>query len=461
MRTPSKGGLYIRVSTDAQAEEGYSIDAQKEMLEAYCKTKGIKKYRFYIDGGFTGSNIDRPEIRRLIEDVKNGEVGVVIVYKLDRLSRSQKDTLYLIEDVFNKHKAEFISINENLDTSSPIGRAMLGIMSAFAQLERETIRERTRMGMKERVKTGLWMGGGRTPFGYDYDKERGVLTPNADAETVREIYDLYLRGFSTQKIADLVGLKYDKLALQILTRKTNVGVICYNGVEYAGKHEPIISVETYDKAMSALKERSVKRTVTSSHYLQGLVYCGKCGARMHYKKWGKAGYKLCCYSQQTSKKYLVKDPNCTNEKCWADDVEDIVINDLLSMSWGKAFQSDAAEGGASPLELMEIKYKQLTGKLKKLYNLYGDSGDDILLQTIEETKKDISVLQNDMDSEKQKHTATNKLEYTKEMLKDIAALWEHMTFMERQNIMRNALDKIVISDNNIEIYYNFIGKIKP
>ena len=153
--------LYIRVSTDAQYEEGYSVDAQKEMLTAFCKTKNIKNYKFYIDGGFTGSNIDRPEMVKLIDDVKNEKISHVVVYKLDRLSRSQKDTLYLIEDIFNPYGVDFISLNENMDTSTPIGRAMLGIMSAFAQLERETIRERTRMGMKERVKSGLWMGGGR------------------------------------------------------------------------------------------------------------------------------------------------------------------------------------------------------------------------------------------------------------------------------------------------------------
>ena len=93
--------LYIRVSTDQQFEEGYSVDAQKDMLEGYCRSKGWKDYEFYIDGGFTGSNIDRPEMRRLIEDAKAGLVSQVVVYKLDRLSRSQKDTLYLIEDVFN------------------------------------------------------------------------------------------------------------------------------------------------------------------------------------------------------------------------------------------------------------------------------------------------------------------------------------------------------------------------
>ena len=165
-----KAAIYIRVSTDAQAEEGYSIEAQKEQLGAYCISKGIKNYEYYIDGGRSGSNIERPEIQRLIKEAKEHKISHCIVFKLDRLSRSQKDTLYIIEDVFIPNDVSFVSLNETLDTSTPMGKLMIGILSAFAQLERENIRLRTRMGMKERIKAGYWMGGGRVPFGYDYDK---------------------------------------------------------------------------------------------------------------------------------------------------------------------------------------------------------------------------------------------------------------------------------------------------
>ncbi len=450
-----KAALYIRVSTDAQAEEGYSIDAQKEMLAAYCTSKGIKEYEYYIDGGFTGSNIERPEMQRLVEDVKKNKIDAVVVYKLDRLSRSQKDTLYLIEDVFNMHKAEFVSLNESLDTSTPMGRAMLGIMSAFAQLERETIRERTRMGMKERVKSGLWMGGGRIPFGYDYDRNLGILVKNEDSKTVETIYELYLQGHSAQKIADMVGLKYDKLAMQILARKTNTGVICYNGVEYKGKHEPLVSLETYEKVMDMMKERSARRITTSEHLLQGLLVCGKCGAKMHYKKWGKNGYKVCCYSQQTSKKHLIKDPNCDNLRLWADEIEDIVIKDILSMSWEKMLSQESPEVEiASPVQLIEQQHVALTAKIKKLYNLYASSSDEILLETIEENKKELERLKKMLDSEKNRSSVTNKFDEKQNMLKDINVLWYHMTFNERQNVVRNLIEKVVVNGQNLDVHYN-------
>ena len=219
--------LYIRVSTEAQAEEGYSIEAQEKILRAECTAKEYDEslIRTYIDAGASGSNIQRPALKNLIDDASAGLISTVIVYKLDRLSRSQKDTLYLIEDVFIPNRVDFVSVNERLDTGSPYGKAMIGILSAFAQLERENIFMRTRMGMKERVRSGLWPGGGRVPFGYDYDSGRGILVPNSDAQTVRRLYELYLEGHSLSYIAQILGLKYERLARQILLRKSNTGMI--------------------------------------------------------------------------------------------------------------------------------------------------------------------------------------------------------------------------------------------
>ncbi len=455
----NKAGLYIRVSTDAQFEEGYSVDAQKEMLEAYCKTKRIKQYDFYIDGGYTGSNIDRPELNRLIQDVKENKISNVIVYKLDRLSRSQKDTLYLIEDVFNPHNTDFVSLNENFDTSTPIGRAMLGIMSAFAQLERETIRERTRMGMKERVKTGLWMGGGRIPFGYDYDKNKGVLVPNEDADKVKKTYELYLKGYSTDRIANILGLKYERLAHQILKRKSNAGYICYNGEEYLGKHEPIISLEIYEKAMQMMKERSVKKIVNTDHLLTGLVYCGKCGAKMRYQKWGKTGCKLVCYSQQKSKKYLIKDPNCDNIRFWADEVEDAVIKDLfrVSLSYNNEnSMENKKQPEVTALELLHEQYDCIANKIKRLYNLYAESANDLLLETIKENQKELKNIQSQIEIEQKRNTLTNKFAEKKEKLKDIEQVWNLYTIKEKQEVLRLFIDKIIINEEHVDIHYNMM-----
>ena len=445
-----KAAIYIRVSTDAQVEEGYSVDAQKEQLAAYCVSKGIKEYDYYIDGGWSGSNIERPEMERLMKDIKNGEISHVIVYKLDRLSRSQKDTLYLLEDLFLPNNVDFVSLTESLDTSTPMGRLMIGILAAFAQLERENIRIRTRMGMLERVKEGLWMGGGRVPFGYDYDKGQGILVPNKDAEKVRKAYDLYIQGYSPQNIANMLGLKYDRLAIQILKRKSNYGIIEYNGVEYQGKHEPIISKETYDKAMKAMIERSTTRTYTSEYLLTGLVYCGKCGAKMRYQKWGSKGSKLVCYSQQTSKPYLIKDPDCDQDKVWADEVEEIVVQRLFKLKEERKEMKDV-DYGSSVIDLLESQKEETAKKIKRLYNIYSESEDDILLETINENKIILNRINQKLQNELNQRQVIEERNSVKYSIDNMDVQWDYMTQKEKQGLVRTLVEKVIVTDESVKI----------
>ncbi len=445
-----KAALYIRVSTDAQREEGYSIEAQKEMLSAFCVTKNITNYEFFIDGGFTGSNLNRPEMQRLIREVKENKISAVIVYKLDRLSRSQKDTLYLIEEILNPNGVDFISMNESMDTSTPLGRLMLGILSAFAQLERENIKERTRMGMKERVKAGYWPGGGRIPFGYDYDADKGILVPNADAETVRLIYSLYLEGYPMYKIAKMTGLKYERLAVQILKRKSNAGYITYNGEEYKGRHEPIISEEIYEEAMKSLEERSKKHFTDSVYLLSGIIYCGHCGAKMRYQKWGKRGAKLCCYSGDKNKPYLIKDKDCPDEKVWADIVEEAVIDDLLSLSY-EIRTSKIPE--AEIKNTLQHKKEQCEKKLKRLYKLYAAAEDDFLLESINEAKEELKKAEDALNDENKRYKAKISAEKKKKQLKTLKDTWEYMTSQEKRNVIRSLIDKVTVKGDSIKIDY--------
>ena len=450
-----KTALYIRVSTDAQREEGYSVEAQTEMLKGYCLSKEIKNYSLYIDGGFSGSNIERPEMQRLIEDIKQGSIECVAVYKLDRLSRSQKDTLYLIEDVLLPNKTSFVSLRENMDTSTPIGRAMLGIMSAFAQLERETIKERTGLGMRERVKSGLWPGGGKIPFGYDYDREKGILVPNDDAETVRQIYSLYLQGYSTLKIAKLTGLKYERLAIQVLKRKTNIGSIVYNGVEYKGCHEPLVSEEIFYSAQAEMNRRKRRESRTSKSLLAGLIVCGVCGAKMRYQKWSGGKYKIYCYSQDKSKSHLAKDGACDNVKIAADELEKIVLDDIFSLKYkenkGKNTEADI-------LEVLEKTKNAVKKKLSRLYELYSEGDDDILIEEINRRKRELSEIDEKIRSEKENRSVSLASEKQLKKLGALQSAWNTMSLEEKQSVLRELIDKIVITYETVEIFYS--GNIK-
>lgn len=455
-----KAALYIRVSTDAQAEEGYSIEAQCEKLKAQCLIKGLKNYELYIDGGWSGSNLQRPEMQRMIKDILAGRIATVMVYKLDRISRSQKDTLYLIEDVLIPNGVEFISLNENLDTSTSYGRAMIGILSAFAQLERENIHERTGMGMLERVKEGYWRGGGKIPYGYDYDRKAGILVPNEDAETVRRIYRLYIEGASAQKIADLTGLRYDRLVTQILRRKSNTGVQIYRGKEYPARHEAIISLETYEHAMELMRTRSRKTSYGESPYLlTGLVECGVCGAKMRYFKHKdekeSEGFRLtlACNSRYKSKPYLVKDESCTNPIIDARELERYIVSDLFRLSV-KADEKKGEPGAAGQAldETLRQRKAELERRLRNLYVRFGDSRDEQLLAVLEQTHAELEDINGRIEEEKGKHTIKNK--ENEKILPTIRDNWARMSMAEKRELIRILIDKIVVYEDRAVIHYS-------
>ena len=453
---------YIRVSTDRQREEGYSVDIQKERLDNYAKSmfpsgEYDAEYREYVDDGFSGGSLERPRMTQLIEDAQKGGITHVLVLKLDRLSRSQKDTLYLIEDVFLPNNVAFISMGESFNTATAFGRAVVGILSVFAQLDRENIYERTRSGMQKRVELGYWPGGGGTPFGYNYNESKGILVPNSDAETVCRVYDLYLEGYSMQTIADMCGLVYERLVSRILTRKTYLGIISYNGVDYKGLHQPILDEGTWKRAQAMMAERSGQRFVTSTgHLLTGMVYCGRCGARMRYQKWGKAGTKLVCYSQQASKAYLIRDPSCDNPRPWADDIEAVVLDAVFRRSKEKIddIEDDRAET-QSVIRLLENRQAELNRKLKRLYLLYAEGEDEVLSDTIEELKKDLSVLDRKLEAERGRSAITAAARDTQARLDTLSDCWEHMTLLEKQNVLRSVINRVELDDNHVHIDFKY------
>ncbi len=449
-----KAALYIRVSTDAQYEEGYSVDAQKEKLAQYCKLKDISDYEFYIDGGWSGSNIDRPEMKRLIGNITAGQINTVVVYKLDRLSRSQKDTVFLLEDVFIPNECSFISLNENFDTSTPYGKAMIGILSVFAQLERENIRERTRMGMYERVKSGLWMGGGRVPFGYDYDQNKNILVPNEHAKDVREIFDLYIQGYSLTQLADMFDVANDTHIAHILDRETYLGRINYNGEVFEGQHEAIIDEDTWLIAQEERRKRSVKSTTTSQYLLTGLVYCGKCGAKLRYQKWGNH-LKMYCYSQQKSRPKLIKDPNCDNLRYNAPDVEKVIIDDLFRKTDSITQAGKQIDIKVSAANILKQKYDTLTAKIKRLYNLYAENEDELLLQTINENKSELNRISRALDDENKSREVVAVINEKNHLIRNLKNLWDSMSISEKQKALRLCIDRVEITDGEIKINYTF------
>jgi len=248
---PIQAGAYIRVSTDEQAENGYSLQLQRERISAQITAKGWDLFKIYEDGGQSGGKLDRPALQEMLTDIDAGNIQAVVIYKLDRLSRKQRDTMYLIEDVFLKRNIELVSISESLDTSSPTGRAMIGMLSVFAQLERDTITERLSGGRKQKAKTGGYSGG-NSAIGYVVERGKKALFTDEDkATTVRRVFALKSEGLKLQQIADILnaeghttkqGARFTPTqVMRILNRRgLYEGLYVYSGVTANGRHCAII-----------------------------------------------------------------------------------------------------------------------------------------------------------------------------------------------------------------------------
>ena len=418
---------------------------------SYAKSKDYTEFEYYIDGGYSGKDLNRPAIQKLIEDCKNHKIDAVFVFKLDRISRSQRDTLYLIEEVFNKYDVSFISMRENFDTSTPFGKAMIGVLSVFAQLERETILERTRIGLKKRAEAGLWRGGGKIPFPYRYDRNTGTLIPIPEqVELLHKMISLYISGKSFNAIGDIVGMDESLVETRILSI-TNTGKVPYKDEVYDGKHEAVVSDELYEEILRVNKVRSHEKY--ERHYLlSGKVYCGHCGAKYRYQKWGKR-LIMYCYSQQKSKPRYIKDPNCNNKRWDTFEVEDAVLEELFKMSLDlDLFKKTFNIATVNVKNEYRTRLEEIT---KQINNLLNNIASGI---AVEETNKKINEL------EKEKETIEEKLIESEQKEKDnkvslnmitsLKTTWFDMDFDEQRRIIEHLIQKIVVKDNEISIYYN-------
>lgn len=400
-----KVACYVRVSTESQLEN-YSIGEQIDRLEAYCKARDFVIYKIYTDGGYSGGNMNRPALQLMLEDIPKNLFDTVIVYKLDRLSRSQKDTLTLIEDYFIAGNINFISLCENFDTSSPFGRAMIGILSVFAQLEKDQITERFTMGRIGRSKQGLFHGGGNAPKGYRYIDGKLVVN-EYEAAQIQEIFDLFLSGKSINAIQKHMSEKYQNNLWQNAGKISNViknplyiGKVRFKGEMYDGQHTPIISEDVFNQANSLLKSEDREKNKTTSqktpfragYILSSLVYCGKCGARYS----ANHGYYK-CYSRAKSTKKYIADPDCKNKNWLIEDLDSIVCSEVLKLRQDGAIEKLFSQKSSS---YEKKSYKQEIAKIDKqiarLVELYqlSDIPIDVLKSKLDDLKNQKDVLEN-------------------------------------------------------------------
>lgn len=472
---------YARVSTREQAEEGYSIGAQTEKLRAYCSAMDWNITGEYVDPGYSGGKLERPAIQQLINDVKSGGCDTVLVKKLDRISRSQKDTLFLIEDVFLKNNINFVSIEENFDTNTPMGRAMIGILSVFAQLERDTIKERTQEGLLERAKDGYFHGGTFYPVGYDYVNGHLIIN-EYEAMQVRLIYDLFVnKGWTVSKIwshmrenytTKYSNWKHASSIYSIFTTPIYIGKIQYMGELYEGRHEPLVDEETYYKAQRMLADPRRRVNMRNDSPFEvtnllggGLIRCTHCG-NTYYAKGvpsGKGSNRIYrpyygCYSRYKTAKHRITDPNCRNKLYAVCELDYIIVTELRKLAFDNEYLKSKikSSGNNSDITAFETQLNSLKKQRERLLDLY-----QLGTIRIEDLGERIQSIDNECDLIKaQIYELEDKerimpIEEVQELLLNVNEIFENGTFEEKRNIITSLIKYIELDNDDISIYWSF------
>jgi site-specific DNA recombinase len=367
-------GIYTRKSTDEGLEQDFNtLEAQREAGEACISSQRHEGWMAipdrYDDGGFTGSNMDRPALKRLLADVEAGKVNCIVVYKVDRLTRSLLDFCRIME-ILDKHGATFVSVTQQFNTTTSIGRLTLNILLSFAQFEREMISERTRDKMRAARRKGKWIGGNLV-LGYDVAPQGGALVINQEeAARVREIFQLYLRlgslipvieeldrrgwtmkRWTTREGRTRGGAPFNKTTLHnLLTNVVYTGHVIFEGKLCAGEHERIVSDDVFNRVQEQLNRNGRRggRNVANKYggLLKGLVKCGSCGVGMTHtyvrKKQTLYRYYVCINAHQRGWS------NCDTKSVSASLLEGAVIEHIRRF----AQQPEILSGALRRLEEM-------------------------------------------------------------------------------------------------------------
>jgi DNA invertase Pin-like site-specific DNA recombinase len=303
--TRKRCAVYTRKSTEEGLDRAFNtLDAQREACEAFIASQRAEGWTLvpdrYDDGGFSGGSLDRPALQRLLADIEAGLIDVVVVYKIDRLSRSLMDFAKLVE-VFDAHEVTFVSVTQSFNTTTSMGRLTLNILLSFAQFEREVIGERIRDKVAASKARGMWMGG-KVPLGYRVENRRLVVN-EPEAARVRRVFQLFaetgsgvetVRRLQAEGIATRSGRPLDKGDVyKLLNLRTYVGEVAHRGNIYRGEHQAIISRALWDRVHALLqvspRQRSAQNRQHTPALLKGLIFGtdGRALSPTHSRKNGR------------------------------------------------------------------------------------------------------------------------------------------------------------------------------
>lgn len=483
-----RAGLYIRVSTDEQAREGFSIEAQKRVLNAWASIKGAESVIEYVDDGYSAKNLNRPAIQQLIRDCESQKIDSVIVWRLDRLTRDLRDMLTLMDDVFRVNGVEFISSTESVDTSTPTGRLFLNILGAFAQNERESNADRVKMVMKELSKSCKHLGG-RPPYGYSVNANGFYEVVSDEADAVRMIFRMKASGESYARIISELdasghktrsGSPWSKSAIyEMLRNEKYTGIYIYGRAQAAGRDgkrnnhasnpedqitrvpgglPAIITYDLWRKVREMSKEGKVlggKNHAKNIYVLSGLVRCGVCGQKMVISNAGRNRDGSYWRAYRCKNKCVKGVEYRKLEACVFDFLSDHVsapefCERLLSII--QQFNQWSIEDSGEEINDLRQQLSQMQRERNNLFKLAASAEDDVpksLLEEIHRRDADISDLERKIASVENSIPCIDEntaLKYYSR-IRDISKLEKE----EQKTIAKETIESINIFEDRIGI----------
>ena len=311
------GKIRCAVYTRKSSEEGLelefnSLQAQREACEAYIRSQKHENWQLlskqYDDGGYSGGTLNRPALQQLLSDIRSGLIDIIVVYKIDRLTRSLMDFSKIVE-VLDKHNASFVSITQHFNTTTSMGRLTLNMLLSFAQFEREVTGERIRDKIVASKKKGMWLGG-KPPLGY-YRKDKKIYPDEEKSALVNNIFKRYIELKSTTLIKEWLKEQGHNISVGnlncILRNKAYIGLVGHKGTWYKGEHQGIIPIELFEQAQAVMANNRINRQQYNPRksLLAGKLYDDKGNAMSPSWSMGSSGKK---YRYYVSQAVIKKEP---------------------------------------------------------------------------------------------------------------------------------------------------------
>lgn len=492
MEKRERAAIYIRVSTEEQIQ-GHSLEAQESMLKEFAEKKGYEIYDVYSDGGYSGKNFDRPEIQRLFNDLMNDRVDIILVWKVDRLSRNNTDVVSLIDNELTPRNKKLIITSIDMDSSSPTGHMFISLLSTFARYERATIIDRVNAGMQKRAEKGYWNGG--SILGYD-SVDKQLIINEQESAIVREIFKLRADGKGYKFIANTLnsrGIKTKKgknfsipAIKLIVNNHIYIGKMMWKKhqdwstkrrsgktepIIVDGVHEPIIEQELWEKVQEInefqKKSFTSNRNFNGNFFLTGLLKCPKCGAGTVMSKSKKKNsddyhlYYMCQAYHSKGKAVcgtnLIKkeevEQKVLNEISFLVNNDDI-FNDLLDEL--NSDNNELNEGIKADLKFIKRQLKKSYDKRSKLDNDYfeGNLVSSTYNRLMSDLEKEFEKLERSirkLESEiNRNESSINKDEiiYT---LKNFKKFFAIVTEEERKLLVRSLIKEIQMDENRKDV----------